>query len=145
MATTNRTRDTATTVARRRARVAQLHRDGASQAAIARTLGVSKDVVYRDIRAIARDTVQPSDQQNRTQARHGRDTLARRATEARDAMRDLGEAVAAVVAARPSHVAIPSATARDWAQQLRDAARDLSRVAKDFAEYHPTTATPTRD
>ncbi|MEU5974383.1 HTH domain-containing protein [Streptomyces sp. NPDC047315] len=137
MATPDRTRDTATTVAARRARVAQLLRDNVQQADIARRLNVSKHVIWRDAQAIERDTAQRPDQPQPAPARHRRDALARRAAEAGDAMRDLEKAVAAVVAARPSHVAVTTATAHAWAQQLRDHAAVLSRVADDFAEYYP--------
>ncbi|MFH8619178.1 HTH domain-containing protein [Streptomyces sp. NPDC017979] len=144
MATNDRTRDTATTVAARRARVAQLLRDNVQQADIARRLNVSKHVVWRDVQAIERDTARPAEQAQPAAPRHRRDALARRAQEARDAMRDLETTVAAVVAARPSHVAIPTATAHAWAQQLRDHAATLLQVADDFAEYYPATATSER-
>ncbi|MFE6379212.1 hypothetical protein [Streptomyces roseolus] len=50
------------TVAARRARVAQLLRQGRSQRDIARTLGVSKDIVHRDVQVLDRVTPKASDQ-----------------------------------------------------------------------------------
>ncbi|MEU9606169.1 HTH domain-containing protein [Streptomyces sp. NPDC048057] len=144
MATTEPIRNTATTVAARRARVAQLLRDNVQQADIARRLNVSKHVVWRDAQAIERDTAQRPDQPQPAPPRHSRDALARRAEEARDAMRDVSDAVAAVVAARPSHVAVTTATAHAWARQLRDHAAVLARIADDFTEYYPATATSER-
>ncbi|MFF9146340.1 helix-turn-helix domain-containing protein [Streptomyces sp. NPDC014861] len=53
---------TAVDVAARRARVAQLLREGRSQRAIATALGVSKDVIFRDVQALARGTATTPDQ-----------------------------------------------------------------------------------
>ncbi|MGW4852207.1 helix-turn-helix domain-containing protein [Streptomyces sp. NPDC004288] len=49
-------------VAQRRATVAQLLRDDHSQRDIAQRLGVSKDVIYRDVQALARGTATAPDQ-----------------------------------------------------------------------------------
>ncbi|MFE6853452.1 helix-turn-helix domain-containing protein [Streptomyces sp. NPDC057674] len=52
-------------VARRRATVAKLLRDDLPQRKIAERLGVSKDVIYRDVQAMSRDAATPPDQDNR--------------------------------------------------------------------------------
>ncbi|MFJ3786970.1 hypothetical protein [Streptomyces sp. NPDC090093] len=55
-----------TTVAKRRAAVAALRDKGKSIRAIAQELAITKDTVHRDIKALARDTATPSDQDRRT-------------------------------------------------------------------------------
>ncbi|MEU5979402.1 HTH domain-containing protein [Streptomyces sp. NPDC047315] len=137
MATTNRSRNAATEVRDRRDRVAQLLADGVAQATIARQLNVSKYTVHRDVRALKSNAEQRPDQAQPAAPQPARNALARRAEEACNAMRDLDTAVAQLDAARPSHVAIPTATAHSWAQQLRDHAATLLRLADDFAEYYP--------
>ncbi|MBD0707379.1 MULTISPECIES: helix-turn-helix domain-containing protein [unclassified Streptomyces] len=67
---------TATTIAARRARVAKYLDDGVSQRDIARALGVTKDTVHRDAKALARAASQdspsprPSSAPPRRPARH---------------------------------------------------------------------------
>ncbi|AMS01610.1 MULTISPECIES: HTH domain-containing protein [Streptomyces] len=53
------------TIAQRRAAVAELLRDNMSQRKIAERLGVTKDVVYRDIQALSRVTATPPNQDRR--------------------------------------------------------------------------------
>ncbi|MFC8008895.1 helix-turn-helix domain-containing protein [Streptomyces cinereoruber] len=55
----------AAAVAARRATVAALRDKGLSIRAIAQELTITKDTVYRDIRAVSRDTATPSDQDRR--------------------------------------------------------------------------------
>ncbi|RSS51382.1 HTH domain-containing protein [Streptomyces sp. WAC01280] len=54
-----------TAIATRRARVVELLRDNVSQRDIATRLGVSKDVIYRDVQALARGAATPPDQEHR--------------------------------------------------------------------------------
>lgn len=50
------------TIAKRRATVAELLRENLTQRAIAERLGVTKDVVYRDVQALVRGAATPPDQ-----------------------------------------------------------------------------------
>ncbi|MEW2631806.1 helix-turn-helix domain-containing protein [Streptomyces sp. NPDC048389] len=142
------------TVAARRATVARMSRDGASLRAIAAHLGVGKDTVRRDLAAAKGDTVRQPDQHiatDETPCDTGRATgeapgetprpsRAQRVAEADAAMRQLGQAVAAAVAARPSHVIVCDTVARGWADGLRHHAAALARLAAAFDEYYPPPA-----
>ncbi|MCM2390176.1 HTH domain-containing protein [Streptomyces albipurpureus] len=130
------------TTATRRATVARLLAENVSQIEIARRLGVSKHVVWRDIRALERDAQHADQQQPQSATRTAtdgevRDLKARRAAEAGAAMRTLAEAVAAAVDAEPSHVMVPAPDAHAWAGQLREHIASLARLLAGFAECYP--------
>lgn len=120
-------------VAQRRARVAELTRDKMTVRDIAKTLGVSKDVVHRDRKANARKP---------TATRHAlyRD----KAGQAVAAMEQLRTAVTATEAARPAYqLLIDDDTAAQWIAQLRADAAALLAVADTFRDYYPhLAATP---
>lgn len=120
-------------VAQRRARVQELlSQDGASCRTIAAELGVSKDTVARDIRALATPDATPEAPAETLSQR-----LAHRASQTETAMRQLSDAAQAVDAATPAHTPTDDETARRWCEQLRDTAFQLLRAADEFATYYP--------
>ncbi|MGW1979207.1 HTH domain-containing protein [Streptomyces sp. NPDC001889] len=129
MATPNRTRDRRVSVAARRARVAELLRDNLAQTEIARRLEVSKDTIWRDVKAILRDT-------SRTTETFA-ERRARRVAEAEGAMRDIADAVAQVIAARPSHAIVADHIAHQWESDLREYSAALVALAEAFTECYP--------
>lgn len=123
-------------VAERRARVRQLSQRGASCRTIASQLGVSKDTVARDIRALETAPETP-DATPEPPAETPAQRLAHRASQTDTAMRQLCAAAQAVNDATPAHTITDDATARRWYEQLRDTVARLSRAADQFADYYP--------
>ncbi|MCP3758196.1 hypothetical protein [Streptomyces sp. TBY4] len=116
-------------VVQRRALVAELTRDKKSLRDIAKTLGVSKDVVRRDRIANA---ATPTARQAR---------LRDKASQAAAAMEQLRDAVDATAAARPAHqVLVTDETAREWLAQLRADITVLTVVAESFRDMYPHLA-----
>lgn len=135
-------------LAERRATVAELSHDGASLRVIAEELGISKDTVRRDLKALERDSMRQPDQQHETPTRDRATAdatspatrVAQRASEADHAMRHLATAVSTALGARPSHVIVSHTVARQWADQLTTHAAQLVKLAEQFEEYYPATA-----
>ncbi|WP_405710054.1 helix-turn-helix domain-containing protein [Streptomyces xanthophaeus] len=120
-------------VAARRALVAQLTRDKVPIRTIADRLGVSKDAVHRDRKALAATPAATRLAAQRERADQAAATLVR-----------LQEAVTAAAAARPAYQpAIDDATAAQWYAQLRDTAAALTDLANTFRDYYPHLTDPT--
>ncbi|MBM9621012.1 hypothetical protein ACFQ60_22490 [Streptomyces zhihengii] len=112
-------------VAHRRATVRHLAQQGLSNRAISARLGLSKDMVRRDLAAPAPPT--------ETRAQR----LARRAKDTDEAMRQLCAAAQAVDGADPAHTPTDDETARRWYDDLRATAVVLLAHAEAFADYYP--------
>ncbi len=130
---------TADAVAQRRARVAELNRDGVSIRETAATLGISKDTVYRD-RLVNAATPTATER-----ALH-RD----KADQAAAALQELRAAVTATTAARPAYqLLVDDETAACWIAQLREDTATLTALVESFRDAYShltdATATPDRD
>ncbi|MFE5675089.1 hypothetical protein ACFQ7B_07635 [Streptomyces erythrochromogenes] len=116
-------------IAKRRARVDELTRDSRTIRDIAKELGVTKDVVYRDRLAT-----------RATRMAQYRD----KAGQAAAAMAALRTAVTATEAARPAYqILVDDETAAEWLAQLREGAAALLAVADTFRDYYPHLTDPT--
>ncbi|MGW2040506.1 hypothetical protein [Streptomyces virginiae] len=123
---------TPTQIAERRTRVRQLAQGGASNRAIAKEVGVSKDTVARDL-AHTPDPVEPP-------VVSQRERLAQRVAHAERAVSQACAAAQAVAYVRPAAVFTDDATAERWWRTLREAADQLGAAADAFAAYYPAAA-----
>ncbi|MFD9306117.1 hypothetical protein ACFWCB_26270 [Streptomyces sp. NPDC060048] len=126
-------------VAQRRTLVAQMSRGGVSIRAMATLLGVTKDVIHRDRKALAEAaTATPA-----TRAEQARQRVA----DITATLHDLRDTVDALVSAQPAYqLALDDATAAVWHATIRDTAAELTALTATFGDYYPAlvalTATP---
>lgn len=116
---------TPTEVAHRRANVRRLSRSGMSSRAIAAQLGISKDMVLRDLKWYALPLAE---------------RVAQRVAQTDEAVRHACAAAQDAAEMRPAYVPADADTARRWRDELRATAAQLLALADEFT-VHSQAAT----